>query len=179
MEYFGFIEQYARQITSTIILLVTVIFVRYFSTKAVRKYSIISEVLDHRANLIIKYISVLLTVISLIAIIVIWGVDTDSIITTLSAVITVIGVALFAQWSILSNITSGMILLFSFPFKIGDIIRIHDKDFPIEAEIEDIRTFHTLLKTKDGELITYPNNLLLQKGISIVRNWREPQEFTD
>jgi small-conductance mechanosensitive channel len=63
---------------------------------------------------------------------------------------------MFAQWSILSNITSG-ILFFSFPFKI-DIIRIHDKDFPIVAEIEDIRAFHVALKTKEGEMIIYPNN---------------------
>jgi len=140
----------------------------------------LSEVLDNRANLVIKYISVLLTAVSIVAIIVIWGVEADNLITTLSAVITVIGVALFAQWSILSNITSGIILLFSFPFKIGDIIRIHDKDFPIEGEIEDIRTFHTLLKTREGEIITYPNNLLLQKGITIVRNWAEPKhDFTD
>jgi small-conductance mechanosensitive channel len=95
-------------------------------------------------------------------------------------VLTVVGVALFAQWSILSNITSGIILLFSFPFKIGDYIRIHDKDFPIEAEIDDIRAFHTLLKTRDGEIITYPNTLLLQKGISIIKNTDfENKEFMD
>ncbi|NUY79780.1 mechanosensitive ion channel [Flavobacterium sp. MAH-1] len=179
MDYSNFIIQYSGAIISTIILLVVVMLVRYFSTKAVKKYAVISEILEHRANLVIKYISVLLTVITMIAIIVIWGVDTDYIITTLSGVLAVIGVALFAQWSILSNITSGIILLFSFPFKIGDIIRIHDKDFPIEAEIDDIRTFHTLLKTQDGQYITYPNNLLLQKGITIVKNWYEPQEFTD
>jgi small-conductance mechanosensitive channel len=44
-----------------------------------------------------------------------------------------------------------------------DIIRIHDKDFPIVAEIEDIRAFHVALKTKEGEMIIYPNNLLFQK----------------
>jgi small-conductance mechanosensitive channel len=59
---------------------------------------------------------------------------------------------MFAQWSILSNITSGVIL-FSFPFKIGDIIKIHDKDFPITAEIEDILAFHVSLRTADGEMI--------------------------
>ena len=59
-------------------------------------------------------------------------------------------------------------------------IRIHDKDFPIEAEIEDIRTFHTYLKTRDGEMITYPNTLLLQKGISIIKHeTRQDKEFTD
>lgn len=87
---------------------------------------------------------------------------------TISSAATVVGVAMFAQWSILSNITSGIILFFFFPFKIGDTIKIHDKDFPIQAEIEDINAFHILLKTHDGELITFPNNLLLQKGISII-----------
>ena len=87
---------------------------------------------------------------------------------------------MFAQWSILSNITSGIILFFSFPFKIGDIIRIHDKEFPFEAEIEDIRAFHIYMKTKDGEMITYPNNLLLQRGISIIKHSSQVEnEFTD
>jgi small-conductance mechanosensitive channel len=88
-------------------------------------------------------------------------------------------VAKFTQWSILSNITSGIVLFFSFPFKIGDVIRIHDKDFPIEGEIEDIRAFHIYLKTKDSEMIIYPNSLLLQKGISIIKSHFEDQEFTD
>jgi small-conductance mechanosensitive channel len=70
----------------------------------------------------------------------------------------------------LSNITSGIILFFYFPFKIGDVILIHDKDFPIEAEIEDIRVFYVYLKAKNDEMIVYPNNLLLQKGISIIKN---------
>jgi small-conductance mechanosensitive channel len=86
----------------------------------------------------------------------------------------VVGVAMVAQWSILSNITAGIILFFSFPFRIGDIIKIHDKDFPIIGEIEDIKAFHISLLTKDGEVIIYPNNLVFQKGISIVQN-----EFED
>jgi small-conductance mechanosensitive channel len=91
----------------------------------------------------------------------------------------VVGVAAFAQWSILSNVTAGIVLFFSYPFKIGDKIRIHDKDFPIEAEIEDIKAFYILLKSNEGELITFPNNLLMQKGISIVNEPIERNEFTD
>ena len=87
--------------------------------------------------------------------------------------------AMFAQWSILSNITSGIILFFSFPYKIGDYIFIHDKDFPIEAEIEDIGAFHVYLKTKEGEIIVYPNNLMLQIGITILKHPDEEKEFTD
>ena len=86
-----------------------------------------------------------------------------------SSVFAVIGVALFAIWSILSNITSGIIMFFNFPYKIGDKIKIHDKDMPIEALIEDIKAFHLHLRTDDGELITYPNNLILQKAVSLVQ----------
>ena len=172
-------QEYFREIMATIILMAAVVFLRILATKSVKRYARISEILDHRTNLVIKYLHILITVVSIAALFIIWGVKTENIFTTLSAVITVVGVALFAQWSILSNITSGMILLFSFPFKIGDSIRIHDKDFPIEAEIIDIRAFHTLFRTAEGEMITYPNNLLLQKGISIVQQEIEEKEFTD
>jgi small-conductance mechanosensitive channel len=167
------------EILSSVILVVAIIFLRYFSARVIRHYSKRSEILEHRVNLVIRYNNIFLTILFLVACFIIWGVKTDDIFLTISSVVTVVGVAFFAQWSILSNITSGIILLFTFPFKIGDVIRIHDKDFPIEAEIEDIRAFHTLLRTKDGERITYPNNLMLQKGISIVNNFYEDKEFTD
>jgi small-conductance mechanosensitive channel len=122
----------------------------------------------------------LINIIAIFTLIVIWGVQTKDIFITISSITTVLGVGLFAQWSILSNISSGIILFFSFPFKIGDVIKIHDQDFPVEAEIEDIKAFHVYMKTKEGEMITYPNNLLLQRGISIInRNSISEQEFKD
>jgi small-conductance mechanosensitive channel len=109
----------------------------------------------------------LLSILAIIGFVLIWGVDKKAIFLTVSSITTVVGVAMFATWSILSNITAGVILFFFFPFRIGDTIKIHDKDFPIEAEIDDINAFHVFLITAEGEKITYPNNLLLQKGISI------------
>ena len=174
-------NDYFKEITATIILVVVIIGLRFITAKIIRRYAKTSDVLEHRTNLVIKYFSIFYTTLFAISVFVIWGVQAENVFTTLSAVVTVVGVAFFAQWSVLSNITAGIILLFSFPFKIGDIIRIHDKDFPIEAEIEDIRSFHTLLKTKDGELISIPNNLLLQKGITILKHYYDEseKEFTD
>lgn len=175
-----FINSYEHEILSTAIILLVVLILRTLSTKIIRRYARISDILEHRANLVIKYKNVFLTIIFFTGVFITWGVETRQLFLTVSSVLTVIGVALFAQWSILSNITAGVILLFSFPFKIGDIIRIHDKDFPIEAEILDIRAFHTYLKTAEGEMITYPNNLLLQKGISVVRHRTfDNREFVD
>jgi small-conductance mechanosensitive channel len=174
-----FINDYLREAIATGILMVLVVTLRLIISKLVRSFAKTTHRIEHRTNLVIKYMHLLITILAIIALIIIWGVQARDIIIAISSITTVVGVAMFAQWSILSNITSGIILFFSFPFKIGDVIRIHDKDFPIEAEIEDIRAFHVALKTKDGERVIYPNNLLFQKGISIMKNHFEDHEFVD
>lgn len=161
-----FINANIQSIVSTAIATLVILIVRYLLIKLVKKSAKYSEILENRMNLVIKYVSILLTIIYFIIITIIWGVNKEDLFLTISSVVTVIGVAFFAQWSILSNMTSGVILLFSFPFKIGDRVKILDKDFPINGEIIDIRTFYTLIKTTEGENITYPNSLMLQKGIS-------------
>jgi len=175
----SFLKEYTPEIVTTIILLISVMVIRLSINAIVKRFAKHAEMNEHRAVLICKYINIVIMILMIAGLFIIWGVKTGDIYKVLTAIITLIGVAFFAQWSILSNITSGIILFFSFPFKIGDTIRIHDKDFPLEAEIDDIKAFHTYLRTKDGELVTYPNNLLLQKGVSIVNPTKEEQEFTD
>lgn len=174
-----FFTDFTKEVIATGILLIVFFLVRIIVAKLVRRFARITHRIEHRTNLVIKYIHLLTNILTLIALILIWGVQTKDIIIAISSITTVVGVAMFAQWSILSNITSGVILFFSFPFKIGDVIRIHDKDFPIIAEIQDIRAFHVALITKDGEIIIYPNNLLFQKGISIMKIHLEDIDFVD
>jgi small-conductance mechanosensitive channel len=176
MELFN---EYIKEVIITLFVLVILIIVRLLIAKIVKRFARISEILEHRTRLVIKYFNILIGTIAIITLFVIWGVKPENIVLVTSSIFAVIGVAMFAQWSILSNVTSGIILFFSAPFKIGDTIKIHDKDFPIEAEIEDIRGFHTYLKTKEGEIITYPNSLLLQKGVSIIYPENDTREFTD
>ncbi len=165
-----FFNTFYRELIITGIMTLSLTIIRYITILLIKKYAIKSEVLEYRKNLVIKYISVFFTTLFFVSLILIWGVQTEDLFFTLSSVLTVIGVALFAQWSILSNITSGFIVLFSFPFKIGDTIKIHDKDFPIEGEIISIHTFYTLVKTLEGEMVTYPNSLFLQKGVSTLKH---------
>jgi len=175
-----FLHEYLKQIISTGVLILIMVLLRVYSRRAVRRYAKTSEILEHRTNLVLKYLSILFSIISLIAIFIIWGVQPKDIVLTVSSLITVVGVALIADWSILSNITSGIIILFSFPFKIGDTIKVHDKDYPVEGEIDDIRAFHTIIITKEGEIVSYPNNQLLKKGVSIINpNAHPSSEFTD
>jgi small-conductance mechanosensitive channel len=176
MEY---LNGFTRELIATGVLLTLVVFLRLLVSKLVRSFAKRSETIEKRTRLVLKYIHLLINSLAVIALIIIWGVQTKDIFIVLSSIATVVGVAMFAQWSVLSNITSGIILFFSFPFKIGDTILIHNKDFPIQAEIEDIGAFHVYLKTEKGEIIVYPNSLMLQVGITILKYPNEEKEFTD
>jgi small-conductance mechanosensitive channel len=119
-----------------------------------------------------------LTVVA--ALTLIWGVNFRDLGLLLSSVFAVIGVALFAQWSILSNITAGVIIFFSYPFKIGNTVRIMDKEISYSENpeenvfiIEDIKAFHLHLRRKNGEILTYPNNMVLQKGVALISTYNE------
>ncbi|TRW24405.1 mechanosensitive ion channel family protein [Flavobacterium zepuense] len=171
--------EYSLELWRTGIVLVVFIILNFIITKLTKRYAKASHLSEHRTNLIAKYIDFLMFGLFCVVIIAVWGSKSTDVFTFIGTALTIIGVAFFAQWSILSNITSGIILFFTFPFRIGDVIRVHDKDFPIEAQIEDIKAFHTLLRTREGELITYPNSLLLQKGVSIVPIKQEDKEFYD
>ncbi|WGK94294.1 mechanosensitive ion channel [Flavobacterium keumense] len=177
--YISFFNDFAREAIGTGIVLILLVLLRVITTKLVRRYARLSQTIERRTNLVIKYLHLLINILLIVALIIIWGVDAKDIIIAVSSIATVVGVAMVAQWSILSNITSGIILFFSYPFKIGDTIHIHDKDFPVIAEIEDISAFYISMVNKDGERIIYPNNLLLQKGVSIINTDLEPTDFTD
>jgi small-conductance mechanosensitive channel len=176
MDYF---DDYTKELIATGILFVVYVLTRFIVSKLVVSFAKRSQTIEKRTRLVLKYIHLLMNILAIFSIIIIWGVQTKDILLALSSIVTIVGVAMFAQWSILSNITSGIILFFSFPYKIGDNIIIHDKDFPIEAEIEDIGAFHVYLKTKKGETIVYPNNLMLQIGITIIKNPDDEIEFMD
>jgi len=162
------LHDYYGKIIATLILIVFIYILRLIIRKVVLKFSEYSSKSDNRSKLIIKYFNSLLNILFVIFIILMWGVDTTQLFGFVGAAITFIGVAFFAQWSVLSNFTAGVIMFFAFPFKIGDRIRIQDKDFPIEAEIDDIKAFHTILITAEGERISYPNNLFLQKAVVVL-----------
>lgn len=118
-----------------------------------------------RIKILKKVLRTIATVVALIFLLVIWGVDQSRLLIFLSSFLTVLGIAFVAQWSILSNITATIIIFFNHPIKIGDSISILDKDVVVEGRISDIGMFFTIIKTKEEEMITIPNNLFIQKAI--------------
>ena len=165
----AFIQSHLQEIYSTIALFIGLLFFKFISTKAIKKVGKISDLNTSRTKLIIKYSSIGISTIGLVSLLIIWGGKGEDLGIVLSSFFAILGVALFATWSILSNISAGIILFFSFPFKIGDRIKIQDDDFPLEAVITDIRAFYVELKTEESTLVTYPNNLFLQKGVLLLK----------
>ena len=99
-------KEYSREIFATIVLVIILIVLRMVIAKLIRGFAATSHLFEHRTNLVIKYINVLLNILVATSLIVIWGVERQDIFLTISSIATVIGVAFFAQWSILSNVTS-------------------------------------------------------------------------
>ncbi|MBT8266223.1 MAG: mechanosensitive ion channel family protein [Bacteroidia bacterium] len=163
-----FINTHQEELITSLIVLVVLILAYHVFKFSINKIGKKNDINIQRSNLISRYVGFTLFFIGLLIEAFVFGADFGDIGLVFSSVFAVIGIALFAIWSILSNITSGVIMFFSFPYKVGDKIKIHDKDFPIEAIVEDIRAFHLHLRLDNGDLVTYPNNLILQKAVTLV-----------
>ncbi len=163
------LETYKDELIQSAILIAILLFIRFISAVAVRKIGKKSGINDARIHLINRYVTATLLMIAVLIEAFIFGAEFKDMALVFSSVFAVIGIGLFAIWSILSNITSGIIMFFNFPYKVGDKIQIHDKDFPLEAIIEDIAAFQLHLRLDNGDLVTYPNNLILQKPVTLVK----------
>lgn len=161
------IEQYKIQILETVIVLAVLVLVNF----AIRKWSFRIAKKFHlgleRRRITTRIVNLLLLLIGTISIMGIWGLDQKELFVFLTSTLTVLGVGFFATWSILSNITSGLLLYFNHPLHIGDQIKIMDKEAPVEGTLTDISMFFMHIETAHGEKITIPNSVVTQKTISI------------
>lgn len=118
-----------------------------------------------RAVYVAKVFNIGLIFVVLIVLSVVWGVDYRGIIVFTSSVMAILGVAFFAQWSLLSNITASIVIFFNYHTHIGDRIRVVDGENTLEGTILDINLFQVLIEDTEGNLINYPNNLIIQKPL--------------
>lgn len=156
-------QQY--KIIWTLIFLVAGFAIKYLVSNSLRKIQLKFGFQKTRIVVTNKVILILFYITEIVLISFIWGVDQKQLLVYISSFLTILGIAFFAQWSILSNITAGLILYINYPVKIGDTITILEKDNNITGEIRDIGAFFITLKTPEKELITVPNAIVLQKNI--------------
>ncbi|MCK0132521.1 mechanosensitive ion channel family protein [Flavobacteriaceae bacterium F08102] len=153
------------RILQTGLVLVVFLLMRILGYRLIDRTVTKSLLQKTRGKIIKKLWKFTLVIIALIFILTVWGVEQSELVMFMASVLTVIGIALFAQWSHLSNLTSGIIIFFNHSVKLDDTVCIMDKDFEIEGRISDIGLFFVKLKTNQGEEVFLPNNIFLHKMI--------------
>lgn len=149
----------------------TFIIALYFILKAVF-YKIVDKTIinrlihNSRSTIIKRTLNLILLGVCATILLLIWGVKQSELAVFVGSILTVVGVALFAQWSLLSNMTSSIIIFFSHSVKLNDSIMILEgKDYIIEGKVTNIGLFFVTLETNNKEEITLPNNIFIQKSI--------------
>jgi len=147
----------------TALVLVMYITSSNMASRLIRELGITKKAAPERAVYISKIFNFAIAGLSMFALLFIWGIDYHGILLFGSSILAITGVALFAQWSILSNLTASVVIFFNYPARIGDRIRILDGEDSVEGTIMDINVFQVLLKDENQNIVNYPNNLLIQR----------------
>jgi small-conductance mechanosensitive channel len=164
------IKLFEHQLFFTFIVIFGWLITKFLTSRAIKRISINFGVTIERRKIIVKIFNIIYSIIALIFITTVWGVDKKELFLFFTSIITVLGIGFFAQWSFLSNITAGIILFFNHPLRLGDYIKIVEKDFFIEGKITNVTFFFIHLENKDKEKITIPNAIALQKTIVILES---------
>lgn len=148
----------SQSIVYAIIVLIIGLYISKIVKKLVSKFLFKYNIGKGVTNFIVYgiYIS-MISVVTLTCLEII-GVKTTSVVAVLGAAGFSIGLA-FKE--ILSNLGSGMIILFFKPFNIGDYIQ----GSGVEGFVSDIQVFSTVLKTPDNKTIIVPNLQLTSNNI--------------
>lgn len=158
------------QIIESVVILIVYLVLKLISNRYIDKIVANNVSVKTRGKIVRKAINVTLMSVFLLIVLSIFGIDQSELLVFIGSVLTVIGIALFAQWSILSNITSGIIIFFNHTIKLEDTIKIMDKEYDVEGVISDIGLFFVILKTKDDEQVSIPNSVFLNKMIKKKRD---------
>jgi small-conductance mechanosensitive channel len=153
------------EIIETIVLIVAMIGIKLATTKAIKRILTSLEFDLQRKRISQKIVNLFILLVGGIVLAAIWNIDRKELFVFFTSVLTIIGIAFFAQWSILSNITASLILFFNHPLRIGQFIQVFDKDYTVEGKLEDISFFFMHVRTKENQIVTIPNNLVLQRTI--------------
>ena len=124
------------KIIECLVVLLIYVLLKAFAYKIIDKTLKEKVLHSSRGFIIKKAINITLILMVVLILFFIWGVRQSDLVFFIGSVLTVTGVALFAQWSLLSNMTSSLIIFFNHPIKINDHISILEgKDYVLSGQI--------------------------------------------
>lgn len=158
-------QPFIAKLISIIICILAFYLISKLLNKIIQDVSIRRALGDLRVLYVSRLMKIGIVFFCLVFVCLILGFGYSEVSVFLSSIFAVAGIALFAQWSILSNVTASMIIFFGFPYRVNDRIQILDKDDDMSGIIVEISMFHVIIRRDDGNVITYPNALILQKAV--------------
>ncbi|MFT6268087.1 MAG: small-conductance mechanosensitive channel [Alphaproteobacteria bacterium] len=161
-----FSQYYVSLLWSVGVILLHMIIVKWTLPK-IRKGVKISKLNEESALKAFNIMRIIIGTLTIAALLIVWGIDFSGLLLVSTSLITITGVALFANWSLLSNITAYFILLFQPSYSRGNFIRIFEGDNFVEGTICEVNLFNIKLITDDREVVMYPNNILLTRVIML------------
>ena len=158
---------YRLNLALTLLVVLGYLAARKIALPRIERYVVATRLKDEAYQQARIALTVLSILIAAALVLFIWGFDFRSLLALSAGLIALTGAALFASWSILSNVTCFFLLLLNPSFQRGNVIRVFDADNFIEGTIAEINLFNTRLITEDRQTVIYPNNLLLARPIII------------
>ncbi|WP_248723325.1 mechanosensitive ion channel family protein [Seonamhaeicola sp. ML3] len=148
-----------------LVLLATLVVFIIVTRKALIRFSLLKAIEPNRRKIVGSLIYFTYYIIALFILLLIIGIEFNQFMIFASSILAVLGVGFFAQWSLLSNLTTSMILFFFHPLRIGSHVRIIDKELDLSGQVIDITGFYVLLKKEDNKIVSIPNSVIINKGI--------------
>jgi len=163
-------EEFKLQIIESIVSIIILTIISKFLQRIIDRVGIKFSYHKTRIKIVKKVTTFVLYLIFVGILLLVWGIAPTQLAGYIASLFTVLGIAFLAQWSIISNITSTLIIFFNHQVNIGDSIVILDKDFQVEGKISDIGIFFIIIKVNDNEYVSLPSNVFMQKMVKKIKH---------
>ncbi len=154
---------YSVQIGLTIAIILAFFLLKWIIRRSIQSFVLLQNHDIKRLSYVLKIINLSLTLMVLMVTAMVWEISIAGLSVYFASIFTIIGIAFFASWSVLSNITAALILFFYYPFKIGSKIKIMDGENSIIGVITNITLFTMIIEADDQRKVVIPNNVVMQK----------------
>lgn len=167
------IQQFIDDSTEGVVksaIIAVIVLLTYVSIRLFRRYVRATSAKHHfheqRTDGIKKLGQGLIYLISLAIISNVLGFGIQGVFVATSSFFAIVGIAFFATWSILSNLTASILLYFTFPYRIGDRLVVENEP-KFSGVLKDVTLTNLKIKTDGGSYITLPANVAIQKIITV------------
>jgi len=175
LELFALLELMGTQYKLIVTLMAILLFPLLLKvTKKLLEKTIKGKVDVHRkfrAELLLK---IILAFVVLCLVLIFWGIELRGLLVLGSSLFAMLGVALFAAWSLLSNLTAFLLMFIQNGFHVGNWVRIVDGANNIEGRIVELGLMNVLLEHVDGHRVVYPNNLFVTRPVMVLNKEPKP-----